>query len=66
MFPKSMARMSVSRSTILDMISVRRYSSETKGRHFHEDLFIAKIDRKVDRNGWTGNLDMPEEFLSMD
>ncbi len=43
--------------------SVRRYSSETKGRHLHEDFLIAKIDRRVDRNGWTGSLNMPEEFF---
>ena len=35
-----------------------------KGRHIHDDFFIAKLGAKLDCNGANSYVDMPEEFLS--
>ena len=37
---------------------------EGKGRHIHDDFFIAKIGRTVGANRWTRYLDMPDQFFS--
>lgn len=35
-----------------------------KGRHVHDDFFIAKIERRADANGWTRYIDIPDQFFS--
>lgn len=37
---------------------------EGKGRHIHDDFFIAKIGRRVDAKRWTRYIDMPDQFFS--
>ena len=37
---------------------------EGKGRHIHDDFFIAKIGRRVNAKGWTRYIDMPDQFFS--
>ncbi len=35
---------------------------EGKGKHVHDDFFIAKIQTRPDGQGWTAYVDMPNEF----
>lgn len=35
---------------------------EGKGKHVHDDFFIAKIQKRPDDQGWTAYVDMPNEF----
>lgn len=35
-----------------------------KGRHIHDDFFVAKLGEKVVCNGANSHVDMPEESLS--
>ena len=38
---------------------------EGKGKHVHDDFFIAKLGQRSDSQGWTNYVDMPNEFWTV-
>ena len=40
--------------------------AEGKGKHVHDDFFIAKVSSRPDGQGWTAYVDMPKEFWTVE